>query len=73
MNFITYIPLVKPEGQTQGFILRWSRMFNPLGDDSPVRLWEILPLLMEYIAHVITALWCGEVGICDVRVYTVYV
>ena len=23
---------------------------------------------MAYIAHVVTGVWCGEVGICDARV-----
>ena len=26
---------------------------------------------MGYIAHVVTGVWCGEVGICDARVCTV--
>ena len=47
-----------------------------------VRTWRILaqvPLVifaasrsvsyMAYIAHVVTGVWCGEVGICDARVY----
>ena len=28
---------------------------------------------IAYIAHVVTGVWCGEVGICDVRVCTVCV
>ena len=28
---------------------------------------------MAYIAHAVTGVWCGEVGICDARVYTVCV
>ena len=28
---------------------------------------------MAYIAHVVTGVWCGEVGICDARVCTVCV
>ena len=38
MNFITYIPPVKPDGQTQGCILRRSMVINSLGNDSPVRM-----------------------------------
>ena len=39
MRFITYIPPVKIEGQAQGcIILPRSMLFNPLGDDSPVRM-----------------------------------
>ena len=38
MNFITYIPPVKPEGQAQECILRRSMAINPLGNDSPVRM-----------------------------------
>ena len=38
MNFITYIPHVKPEGQAQGCILWRSMVINPLGNDSPVRM-----------------------------------
>ena len=38
MNFITYIPLVKPDGQAQGCILRRSMVISPLGNDSPVRM-----------------------------------
>ena len=48
LNFITYIPPVKPEGQSQKCILRWSMVFNPLGDDSSVSMWEILSLLVEW-------------------------
>ena len=47
MNFITYIPLVKLEGQARGCILRRWAVFNPLGDDSLVRMWAILLLLVE--------------------------
>ena len=49
MNFITYIPSVKPEGQArgEGGILRRSMVFNQLGDDSPVRMRAIIPLLVE--------------------------
>ena len=36
MNFITYIPPVKPDGQAQGCILRRSMVINLLGSDSPV-------------------------------------
>ena len=36
MNFITYIPPVKAEGQAQGCILRRSIVINPLGNDSSV-------------------------------------
>ena len=28
---------------------------------------------MAHIAHVVTGVWCGEVGICDVRVCTICV
>ena len=28
---------------------------------------------MEYIAHVVTGVWCSDVGICDARVCTVFV
>ena len=28
---------------------------------------------MAYIAHVVTGVWCGEVGICDARVYALFV
>ena len=28
---------------------------------------------MAYIAHVVTGVWCGEVGLCDARVCTVFV
>ena len=38
MNFITYIPPVKPEGQAQGCILRRSMVINLLDNDSPVRM-----------------------------------
>ena len=48
MNFISYIPLVKPEGHAQGYILRLSMVFNPLGDDLPISMWAILPLLVAY-------------------------
>ena len=41
MNFITYIPPVKPEGQAQGCILRRSMVINPLGNDSPVRMYYV--------------------------------
>ena len=47
MNFITYIPPVKTEDQAQRCILRRSMVVNPLGDDSPVRMWAIIPLLVE--------------------------
>ena len=40
MNFITYIPLVKPDIQAKGCILRRSMVINTLGDDSPVRMWS---------------------------------
>ena len=44
MNFITYIPPVKPKGQAQGCILwRW-RVINLLGDDSPVRMCAIIQI-----------------------------
>ena len=36
MNFIIYIPPVKPEGQAHGCILRRSMVNNPLGNYSPV-------------------------------------
>ena len=48
INFITYIPPVKPEGKARGCILRRSIVFNPLGDDSPVRMWAFIPLLVEW-------------------------
>ena len=38
LNFITYIPPVKPEVQAQGCILRRSMVINPLSNDSPVRM-----------------------------------
>ena len=47
MNFITYIPPKKSEGQAQGCILRRSMVINPLGDESPVRMWEIMLPLVE--------------------------
>ena len=48
LNFITYVPPVKPQGQAQWCILRRSMVFNPLGDDSPVKMWAIFPLLVEW-------------------------
>ena len=59
MNFITYILPVKPGGQAQGGILRRSMMFA-LGNDSPVRMWEIIPLIVErrFLAQVITSDFC---------------
>ena len=48
MNFITNIPPMKPEGQAPGCILRRSMVFNPLGDDSPIMIWAIIPLLVEW-------------------------
>ena len=47
MNFISYIQLVKPDGQAQRCILRQLMVFNPLCDDSPLRMWAIIPLLVE--------------------------
>ena len=47
MNFTTYIPPVKPEGQAQGYILQRLKVINPLGDDSQVRMWAIVPHLVE--------------------------
>ena len=47
MHFTTYIPLMKPKGQAQRYILRQSMVFNPLGDDSPVMMLAIIPLLVE--------------------------
>ena len=47
MNFITYIPPVKPEVQAQGCILRRAMVFIPLGDDSPIRILAIISLLVE--------------------------
>ena len=38
MNFTTYIPPVKLEGQAQGCILRRFMVINPLSNDSPVRM-----------------------------------
>ena len=38
LNFITYIPPVKPEGQARGYTLRRSMVINPLGNDSPVKI-----------------------------------
>ena len=48
MNFITYIPPVKLEGQAQGCNLRRSMVINPLGNDIPVRMYTIIPLLVEW-------------------------
>ena len=28
---------------------------------------------MAYIVHVVTGVWCGEVGICDARVCVLFV
>ena len=39
---------MKREGKAQGCILWWSIVFNTLGDDSPVRMWAIITLLMEW-------------------------
>ena len=50
MNIITYIPPAKPEGQARGCILRLSMVFNPLGDDSPARMWAIIPQLLLFRA-----------------------
>ena len=47
MNFITYIPPVKPEGQAQGCILRWSMVINTLGNDNPLRMEAFIPLLVD--------------------------
>ena len=48
MNFVTYIPPMKPEGQAQGCILRRSMVINPLDNDSPVRMYAIISLLAEW-------------------------
>ena len=45
--FITYILPLKPEGQAQGCILRRSLVINPLGNEYPVRMQAIIPLLVE--------------------------
>ena len=37
-EFYNLYPLVKPEGQAQGCILRRSMAINPLGNDSSVRM-----------------------------------
>ena len=37
-----------PEGQAHECTLRRSMVFNPLGDDSPVRMWAIIPFLVEW-------------------------
>ena len=47
INFITYIPPLKSEGQAQGCILRRSMVFNPLGNHSPVWMWAVIPILVE--------------------------
>ena len=39
---------MKPEGQAQGWIIRRSMELYPLGDDSPVRMWAIIPLLVNW-------------------------
>ena len=39
---------MKPKSQAQGYILRRSMMFIPLGADSPVNVWAFIPLLMEW-------------------------
>ena len=47
LDLLTYISPMKPEGQAQGSILWQSMVFNPLGNDSPARMWAIIPLLVE--------------------------
>ena len=50
MNFITYIPPVKSKDEAQGeiCIIGRSMVINPLGDDSPVMMVAIIPLLVEW-------------------------
>ena len=45
--FYNLYPPVKPGVKPKGCIFRWSMVFNPLGDDSQVRMWAIVSLLME--------------------------
>ena len=43
-----YTP-VKPEGQAQWCILSRSMVTNPLRVDSPVRMWEIIIIMLAYL------------------------
>ena len=43
-----YTP-VKPEGQAQWCILWRSMVTNPLGVDRPVRMWEIMIIMLPYL------------------------
>ena len=54
-EFYNLYPAIKPEGQAQGCILRQSMMYDgyPLGDDSPVKIWAIITLLVERTWHII--------------------
>ena len=42
MNFDNVYPPVKPVGQAQGCIIRWSMVINPLGKDSSIRMKQLL-------------------------------
>ena len=47
-EFYKLYPTRETEGQAQGCILLRSLEFNPLGDDSSIRMWAIRPLLVEW-------------------------
>ena len=47
LNFITNIPLMKSEDQAKGYILRQSMVFNLAGNDSLIRMWASLPLIVN--------------------------
>ena len=59
---------MKPEGQAQWYILRQSMVFNPLGDDSPVRMWAIILLLVEWELGVFRANSKVAKKLCSQRV-----
>ena len=64
INFITYIPPVKPESQAQGCILQRSIEFNPLGENSPARIWGNSSTsrgmrICSILAQVITGGFCS--------------
>ena len=45
-----YTP-VKPDGQAQGCIPWRSMVTNPLGVDSPVRMWAIIIIMLAYLYY----------------------
>ena len=61
MNFIIYIPPVKPVAKAQGCILRCSLMFRSFSVYSQVRVRAIIPLLIWHnlaqVAHVMAVIF----------------